>query len=92
MLFTNLLLISNSPYVYPVKAHDLAGLEAAVSAALNHPIESFVRADQTFDFVVDKMAEMLDDDWRVKAEIIVQSRIMSPKGRVGGVLARPGIC
>jgi hypothetical protein len=69
-----------SPYVYHVHAHDLEGLERAIEAAIAHPIESYIPDYMTFDHVRRVMAEVVEGDWRGKAEAILKGRVASGEG------------
>ncbi|WVF68323.1 hypothetical protein IAT40_003088 [Kwoniella sp. CBS 6097] len=65
----------NPPFVYSVKAHDLDGLSQAVGEALANPIESYIPDYMKFDFACQKTAELIEGDWRGKAEKLLEERI-----------------
>jgi hypothetical protein len=70
------------PYVYSVKTHDLIGLRRAIHAALTHPIDSWIPDYMRFDFAAARMAEVVEADWRAKAEVILQDRVRTGQGEV----------
>ncbi|WRT69874.1 uncharacterized protein IL334_006865 [Kwoniella shivajii] len=70
------------PYVYSVKAHDLAGLEEAVGSALRNPIQSYIPDYMKFEFACHRTADLVQGDWRGKAEEIMRERIDSGQGQV----------
>ena len=70
--------------MYHVHAHNETGLEAAFEAALNNPIESFIPDYMKFDFILRKMDEILDGDWKSKAADILEERLRTGEGRVSG--------
>ena len=57
------------PYVYSVHAHDLAELQTAVRAAITTPIERYIPEHMRFDFVRDKVAELVEWDWQEEARL-----------------------
>ncbi|ADV21512.1 hypothetical protein I305_03547 [Cryptococcus gattii E566] len=65
----------NPPYVYSVPAHNLTALRLAVHAALTNPIESFIPSYMKWEFVLGKMVEMVEGDWREKAKRLLEERI-----------------
>ncbi|RSH94917.1 hypothetical protein EHS25_000001 [Saitozyma podzolica] len=69
------------PYVYSVKAHDLHGLRAAVHSALTHPINSYIPDNMSFKFVTARLAEVIDGDWRGKAEKVLTAGCVSATAR-----------
>ncbi|RSH93084.1 hypothetical protein EHS25_007437 [Saitozyma podzolica] len=70
------------PYVYSVKTHDLIGLRRAIHAALTHPIDSWIPDYMRFDFAAARMAEVVEADWRAKAEVILQDRVRTGQGEL----------
>jgi hypothetical protein len=52
------------PYVYSVHAHDIDGLRAAIKQALHNPIDSYIPEYMRFDYVVQRMADVLEMDWK----------------------------
>jgi hypothetical protein len=74
------------PYVYNVHAHDLEGLKTAIETALNHPIDSFIPEYMQFDFVVRKMGEVIEMDWKAKAEALLAERLAVGEGAVSPIL------
>ena len=80
-LFTAQLTIS-SPYVYHVHAHDLPALQAAVAAARNTPIESFIPPHMKFEHVCERTAFMVERDWRGLALDVLEDRRESGEGLV----------
>ncbi|KAK6908642.1 hypothetical protein I204_02065 [Kwoniella mangroviensis CBS 8886] len=73
------------PYVYSVHAHDLSGLSEAVGLALQNPIESYIPDYMRFDFACHRTADLVESDWRSKAESILQERTESGEGQVSCV-------
>ena len=67
--------LTYSPYVYHVHAHDLDELERTIKTAIAHPIKSYIPENMRFDHVRRIMAGVVEDDWRGKAELILQDRI-----------------
>lgn len=59
------------PYVYHVHAHDLDGLETAMRAALEAPIDSYIPPQMRFEAVCGYMADVLARDWKAEARLIV---------------------
>ena len=70
------------PYVYNVHAHDLDGLRTAITTAIAEPIESFIPDYMKFDFVVQKMGEVIEMDWKRKGEALLAQRTMEGEGAV----------
>lgn len=62
-------LIRYRPYVYSVHAQDLAGLQSAVRAALDNPIERYIPDHMRFEYVKDKVGELVEWDWREEARV-----------------------
>ncbi|WVN87446.1 uncharacterized protein L203_102627 [Cryptococcus depauperatus CBS 7841] len=60
------------PYVYHVPAHNIAAFYAAVKAARENPIESYIPKYMQWDFVMRRMGEVLEDDWRGRAEKLLE--------------------
>ncbi|WWC73904.1 uncharacterized protein I206_107876 [Kwoniella pini CBS 10737] len=72
------------PYVYSVKAHDLEALHQAVGQALSTPIQSFIPDYMRFDYATGRTADLVEGDWRGKAQVILDDRIRSGEGQVSG--------
>lgn len=70
------------PYVYSVKARDVDGLREAVHAALTHPIKSYIPDNMSFKFVTDRLHDLVEGDWRGKAQAILIERLHSGWGEV----------
>jgi len=66
--------------VYHVHAHDLDELEQTVKTALAHPIKSYIPEYMRFEHVRRVMAEVVEGDWRAKAEFILEERIATGAG------------
>lgn len=62
------------PYVYPVHAHNITELNLAVKSAMDNPIESFIPDYMRFEFVRERMAEVVEGDWLGKAKGILKER------------------
>jgi hypothetical protein len=73
------------PYVYSVKAHDAVGLRRAVHSALTHPIDSWIPDYMRFEYVAGRMAEVVEADWKEKAEAILNERIRTGEGEVSKI-------
>jgi len=65
-----------------VHAHDLVELRSAVEAALQNPISSWIPTYMEFDYIVERMGEVVENDWRVVAAEILEERRMSGVGEV----------
>ena len=72
----------NPPYVYSVHARDLDGLKYAIRSALATPIRSFIPDYMRFEYAVDRMASVLDGDWRGVAKGILEERLEQGQGQV----------
>lgn len=68
--------------MYSVKTHDLTGLRKAIKTALDHPIGSWIPDYMRFDYACSKMAELLDIDWKGRAQGILEERIRTGEGEV----------
>lgn len=79
------------PYVYNVHAHDLEGLKTAIATAIAEPIESFIPDYMKFDFVVQKMGEVIEMDWKGKAEALLAQRTAEGEGAVSSGLYANGL-
>ena len=79
------LMVIHRPYVYHVHAHDLDDLRNAILSALTRPILSFVPEHMTFDWVSNRMAYILDEDWKGKARKVLEYRLDSGDGQVGQI-------
>lgn len=66
--------------MYHVHAHDLAELERTIKKAVSTPIESYIPDHMKFEAVRQVMADVVEGDWRSKAEVILQERIESGEG------------
>ena len=75
--------------MYHVHAHNETGLTEAFQAARSRPIDSFIPDYMTFDFVLKRVDETLNDDWRSKAADILDERRRTGEGRVSG---RVSVC
>ncbi|WVQ84839.1 hypothetical protein IAT38_006996 [Cryptococcus sp. DSM 104549] len=62
------------PYVYSVPAHNLTALTEAVREALDNPIESYIPDYMKFDFVCERMAEVVEGPWRAKGQEVLEER------------------
>ena len=65
---------NSRPNVYHVHKHDLKGLEAAIKAARDTPIEYFIPDHMKFDAVCGYTAGVLGRDWRAEAEEEMRDR------------------
>jgi hypothetical protein len=74
------LILTYSPYVYHVHAHDLDGLEETIKTAIANPIKSYIPDYMLFDHVRQVMAAVVEGDWRGKAEDILRERVASGQG------------
>lgn len=72
--------LTRRPYVYHVHAHDLGELERTIKKAISTPIESYIPEHMRFETVRQVMADVVEGDWRAKAEIILQERIKTGEG------------
>ncbi|WWD21842.1 hypothetical protein CI109_106330 [Kwoniella shandongensis] len=72
----------NPPYVYSVPAHDLVALRQAVHDALENPIESYIPDYMKFDYVVGRMAEVVDRDWKSVGAELLEERKKSGEGEL----------
>ena len=68
--------------MYNVHAHDLVELRRAVHSALTNPIESYIPEVMTFEWVCNRMGEVIEGDWRAKAQTILDERIESGEGAI----------
>lgn len=55
-----------------MRADDLVGLHNAVGNALTHPIDSYIPDNMKFDWVTNRMAEVVEGDWRGKGEEVLE--------------------
>lgn len=76
------------PYVYSVKARDMNGLQEAVHAALTHPIKSYIPDNMSFRFATERLHDMVEGDWRGKAQAILIERLHSGWGEVSAGAGR----
>ena len=60
--------------MYHVHAHDLEGLEQAMQAALQSPIDSYIPSHMRFETVCGYMADVLARDWQSEAQAIIDGR------------------
>ena len=65
---------NSRPNVYHVHKHDLKGLQAAIKAAKDTPIEYFIPEHMKFDAVCGYTAGVLGRDWRAEAEEEMRDR------------------
>lgn len=57
------------PYVYPVHAHDISELRAAIQQALETPIERYIPPEMSYASVRDKVGELVEWDWQAEAGV-----------------------
>ena len=60
--------------MYHVHKHDLAGLESAIKAAKENPIEYFIPDHMRFDAVCEYTADALARDWKEEAREVLMER------------------
>jgi hypothetical protein len=61
------------------------GLQEAVHAALTHPIKSYIPDNMSFRFVTERLHDLVEGDWRGKAQAILIERLHSGWGEVSAV-------
>ncbi|KAL0952575.1 hypothetical protein HGRIS_006831 [Hohenbuehelia grisea] len=64
----------NPPYVYNVRSGDAQALWKAIHDALSNPIDRYIPADMTMDALKLRLGNLIEADWRGKAEAILQQR------------------
>ncbi|KAJ7267981.1 hypothetical protein C8J57DRAFT_1717458 [Mycena rebaudengoi] len=68
------------PYVYNVFRDDKDGFVNAVVEATSHPIESFVLEDMRMSAVEERVAAILETDWKAEAAKLLAERKASKSG------------
>ncbi|KAJ6561709.1 hypothetical protein B0H19DRAFT_1142381 [Mycena capillaripes] len=68
------------PYVYNVFRNDKDGFVNAVVEAASHPIESFVLGDMRMSAVEERLAAIVDTDWKAEAAKLLAERKASKSG------------
>ncbi|KAF7343154.1 hypothetical protein MVEN_01746100 [Mycena venus] len=68
------------PYVYNVFRNDKDGFVKAVVEATSHPIESYVLEDMRMSAVEERVAAILETDWKAEAAKLLAERKASKSG------------
>ncbi|KAJ7598798.1 hypothetical protein C8J56DRAFT_1157886 [Mycena floridula] len=72
----------NPPYVYNVKQDDVQGFWDAIQAALNNPINRYIVPSMTMDALKSRVADIVERDWKGKAQALLLERQTSGKGQL----------
>ncbi|KAJ7576978.1 hypothetical protein C8J56DRAFT_870189 [Mycena floridula] len=70
------------PYVYHVKFGDVDGLWSAINEAMNNPIDRYILPTMTMDALRPRVGEIIERDWRGKAEALLATRKKTGEGQV----------
>ncbi|KAJ7596312.1 hypothetical protein C8J56DRAFT_774392 [Mycena floridula] len=81
----NALKYEDPPYVYNVKRGDVQGLWDAIQAALNNPIDRYIVPSMTMDNLKSRVVDIIERDWKGKAQTLLLERQTSGQGQVGSL-------
>ncbi|KZT20785.1 glycosyltransferase family 18 protein [Neolentinus lepideus HHB14362 ss-1] len=76
------LLWENEPYVYHVRKGDGEGLMAALDRAFHNPIDRYIPRAMTMDALKARLADLIESDWKSRAEEVLEERAISGKGEL----------
>lgn len=71
-----------SPYVYHVHRGDAQGFWSAVSQAMDNPIDRYVLPTMTMEALKLRVGEIIERDWKTKAEKLLVERKKSGDGKL----------